>query len=127
MATANMSLSESSPVDIDIHRDELRARAIKVCRSLCETLLLESVTPSKETVSAALKELAKANLNGFSFFNSSSRSMSTPDIRHATCVIEALASESGTLASIYLVNAIMAGSCIAAAGTESQSSEGLTD
>src|SRR5689334_16491432 len=120
MATANMSFSEqSSSVDIDIDRDELRARAIKVCRNLCETLLWETVTPSRETVSAALREFAKANLNTFSFFNSSSRLMSASDMRRAACVIEALGSESGALASIYLVNAIMAGSCIAAAGTES--------
>jgi len=45
MATANMSLSEqSSPVDIDIHRDELRARATKACRILRETFLL-NLTP----------------------------------------------------------------------------------
>ena len=119
-----MSLSEQrSQADIEIHRDELRAHAMKVCRNLSETLLLGSVTPSKEAVSTALEEFAKANLNTFSFFNSSSRLMSASDMRRAACVIEALASESGTLASIYLVNAIMAGSCIAAAGTESQRSE----
>lgn len=44
-------------------------------------------------------------------------------MRRAACVIEALGREAGTLASIYLVNAIMAASCIAAAGTESQRSE----
>jgi alkylation response protein AidB-like acyl-CoA dehydrogenase len=124
MATANMSLSEqSSSVDIDIHRDELRAGALRVCNDLGKTLSLESSSASKELVSAALKAFADADLNGFSFFNSSSRLMSASDMRRAACVIEALGSESGTLASIYLVNAIMAGSCIAAAGPESQRSE----
>ena len=44
-------------------------------------------------------------------------------MRQAAAAIETLASQSGSLASIYLVNAIMAGPCVAAAGTVEQRNE----
>lgn len=114
------STQQKANLTTGTERDDLRARTLQVCAHLRETLSLGSQSASKEGVSAALTAFANADLNAFSFFNSSSPTMNASDMRQAAYVIEALASESGSLASIYLVNAIMAGSCIAAAGTEDQ-------
>jgi alkylation response protein AidB-like acyl-CoA dehydrogenase len=102
--------------------EQIHERALAASKEVLQRLPLDSMGPSKEAIGAVLSTLAGAGLMDFGFLNSSTK-VSANDMRQAVAIMEALASQSGSLASIYLVNAIMAGSCVAAAGTVEQRNE----
>lgn len=102
--------------------EQIRERAIDASREILQRIPLDSVGPSKEAIGVVLSTVAGAGLMDFSFLDSATK-VSANDMRQAVAVIEALASQSGSLASIYLVNAIMASSCVGAAGTVEQRNE----
>lgn len=76
-----------------------------------------------DTVRAALTAFAAEGLLDLAFLNPAASEVHARDLRQAAAVIEALASQSGGLASIYMVNAIVSGAALALAATPAQKAD----
>jgi alkylation response protein AidB-like acyl-CoA dehydrogenase len=96
-----------------------------MCKDIRRDLPLDAPDPSKQVVGAALTAFAEAGLLDLDFLTLATPTVGAADMQRAASVIEVLAAHSGSLASIYLVNAVMAGACVARAGTPTQQSEFL--
>jgi alkylation response protein AidB-like acyl-CoA dehydrogenase len=99
------------------------ARATQVARKLVTEYNIEQEVPSRETIDGVLRTFAADGLLDLGFLQDGNCSIQLGDMREATDVISALAALSGTLASIYMLNAILGPACISLAGTPEQRRE----
>lgn len=98
-----------------------KERAAAACRNILSACHTDGQgLASKETVRAALAGFADHGLLDLAFLDPAATAVPVLDLRRAAAIIEALAAHSGALASVYMVNAIVAGACIAVAGTPEQ-------
>lgn len=102
----------------------LRERALAACRQANAALPADGhgvATPA--AVRTVLVTFAEHGLLDFGFLDPAATTIKARDLRQAATVIETIASQSGALASIYMVNAVVAGACMALAGTPAQKAD----
>jgi alkylation response protein AidB-like acyl-CoA dehydrogenase len=95
-------------------------QAENACRRILAELPIDQEPARKETVRTVLSIFAQEGLLDLRFLSGSEESISPDDIRKAVGVLRWLARRSGSLASIYMVNAVLGSACIALAGTAEQ-------
>jgi alkylation response protein AidB-like acyl-CoA dehydrogenase len=92
--------------------------AAAATRRLAELKVLEGSGSDREVADAVMAEIAANRLMDFGFLGSQ-RNTAGDYLRLAT-VMETLAGYSGTVASIYAVNAVFGGTCLALLGSTAQ-------
>jgi alkylation response protein AidB-like acyl-CoA dehydrogenase len=89
-------------------------------RRVLSVLPIDQEPARKETIRTVLSIFAQEGLLDLGFLSGDDTSISPDDIRKAVRVLRCLASRSGSLASIYMVNAVLGSTSIALAGTSEQ-------
>ncbi len=95
-------------------------RALTVLARLPSTLDAHRDGVSKEMVKAALTAFAQEDLLNLAFLDPKASTVHPHDMRRTATIMEVLGGGSGSLASIYMVNAILGGAVVAIEGTSEQ-------
>lgn len=103
--------------------NEYKAEAQKAAQEASNRYDLES--GNDRTVADVLKILAAHDLLSFGFSRPGNTGPQPGDMRKACVVMNELASQSGALATIYMVNGLLAPLCVSYGGTTDQKSEFL--
>jgi alkylation response protein AidB-like acyl-CoA dehydrogenase len=103
---------------------EVRKRATAACRSVLAACSMDgSGEAPSDAIGAALSAFADAGLFDLGFLNPEASTVEGRDMRKAAAAMEAIAAQSGWLASTYLVNLVVAGACVVIAGSPTQKSD----
>lgn len=90
------------------------------CRQILATYDVDRSPVSKEIIASVLCAFAEGGLLGLGFMKSGVGHIAPADVRKATDVMARLAACSGSLASVYMVNAVLGPACVALLGTRAQ-------
>lgn len=101
------------------------ANAAAVNRRLAESKVLECPGSERDAIDRVMKEIAAHGLMEIGFLDSGRNSGG--DFGRLAAITETLASYSGTVASIYAVNAVFGGTCLALLGNAAQKARFLPD
>jgi len=101
------------------------ADAAAVNRRLAELKVLDRPNSEREAIDRVMAEIVAHGLMEIGFLNSGGNSGG--DFGRLAAITETLASYSGTVASIYAVNAVFGGACLALLGNSAQKSRFLPD
>src|SRR5437879_5294332 len=101
------------------------ADAAAVNRRLAELKVLDRPNTEREAIDLVMKEIAAHGLMEISFLDSGRNS--GDDFGRLAAIVETLASYSGAVASIYVVNAVFGGACLALLGNSLQKAQFLPD
>jgi len=101
------------------------AQAGAVNRRLAELKVLDRSISEREVIDLVMTEIVANGLMEIGFLNSGRNSGG--DFHRVAAITETLASYSGAVASIYVVNAVFGGTCLALLGTAVQKAQFLAD
>ncbi|TMK50299.1 MAG: acyl-CoA dehydrogenase family protein [Alphaproteobacteria bacterium] len=101
------------------------ANAAAVNHRLAEGKVLERPSSERDAIDCVMKEIAAHGLMEIGFLDSGRNSGG--DFGRLAAITETLASYSGTVASIYAVNAVFGGTCLALLGNAAQKARFLPD
>src|SRR2546421_8452565 len=101
------------------------ANAAAVNHRLAEGKVLERPSSERDAIDCVMKEIAAHGLMEIGFLDSGRNSGG--DFGRLAAITETLASYSGTVASIYAVNAVFGGTCLAFLGNAAQKARFFPD
>jgi alkylation response protein AidB-like acyl-CoA dehydrogenase len=101
------------------------AAAAAVSRRLAELKVLDRPSTGREAIDLVMKEIAAHGLMEIGFLDTGRNSGG--DFHRLAAIVETLAGYSGAVASIYVVNAVFGGACLALLGNSSQKAEFLRE
>jgi alkylation response protein AidB-like acyl-CoA dehydrogenase len=108
--------SKADRLTQSMRREQVRA----VFRRLPPVLKADQDRSNELTTSTVLRIFAEEGLLDLEFFTSDATAVHLRDLRSVTEIMSCLAERSGTIASIYMVNAILAAAAIVIEGTPEQ-------
>src|SRR5262249_38397688 len=97
------------------------AAAAAVSRRLAELKVFEGPSTGREAIDLVMKEIAAHGLMEIGFLDTGRNSGG--DFHRLAAIVETLAGYSGAAASIYVVNAVFGGACLALLGNSSQKAD----
>jgi alkylation response protein AidB-like acyl-CoA dehydrogenase len=113
-------VTAGAPADLP----EVRERAAAACRKVLAAFPADGGGGQlDEAIGAALTAFAEAGLFDLGFLHPEASTVDGRDMRRAAAAMEAIAGQSGWLASTYLVTLVVAGACVVIAGSPAQKSD----